>query len=297
MKLNSIEVEGKKIFFHYHPKSNEKHISVFLNGLSDSHRSWQKVVEIFQHDHSFLLIDLFGQGESLKSQIAKEENPSFLFSVEDQCQALSAVLEHLGIQKKINLVGFSYGGGIALKWASLFSHRVQKLILLVPFIIRLDQAHPVARFWWQQFEKMQSLPGLPGRQLQMWNRVYDHFLHEYMHYRFHDRIPSKIEREAAIQLSEEIMKFNSFEVLHLLPKNSTFLLTVEKDTLVPRTLYHELWERIPDTVKKAWLIVPDGEHLLLEQAPHLVADWIEKIIEAKNSEGISSETIDNSEKV
>lgn len=297
MKLDFILFEGKKIFYHYHPKAQEKFISVFLNGLSDSHRSWHKVVEIFQHDHSFLLIDLLGQGESLQYQINHEENLNFQFNVEDQCRALSEVLTHLEIRKKINLVGFSYGGGIALKWASLHPQKIQKLILLVPFIIRLDQAHPVARFWWQQFEKLQTLPGLPGRQMQMWNRLYDHFLHAYMHQRFHDRIPSKPEREAAVQLTEEIMKFNSFEVLNLLPKASTYLLTVEKDSLVPRSLYHELWERIPDSIKKAWLIVPDGEHLLLEQAPHLVADWIEKIIEAKNSGGISSETIDNSTKL
>lgn len=290
MKLESFLFEGHEVFYKYHKNPNEKGVLVFLNGLSDDTSSWKHVVDYFHHDHSYILVDLLGQGKTLLRQIEKDET-SFRFSVETQCEALTALLQHLHLARKIQLIGFSYGGGIALKWASQHPQRIQKLILLLPFIIRLDQAYPINRFWWQQFNTVKSLPGIFGRQAQMWEKVYQNFLHEYMHHRYTERIPNKLEREAAIQLSEEIMNFNSFEILNLLPEHSTYLLTVDRDTLIPNSLYHELWDRLPTNIRQAWLKISGGHHLLLEEAPLLVAQWLEKIIESKKLDGVMDDAI------
>lgn len=289
MKLNSIQYKNHKIFYHYHPKKDEQHMSVFLNGLSDSIQSWKQVVDLFNEDHSYLLIDLLGQGETLEDTLRKSEQTNIAFdnySIEKQIEIVSLVLEHLKIISKINLVGFSYGGGIAVKWASENPEKINKLILLVPFIIRLDLANPLSRVWWKNYHYLEALPGLLGRQFQMWERIYNQFIHEYMQLRYENRIPSVPHRNAAIHLSEEIMKFNCLEVLHKLPSHSTYLLTVEKDTLVPKELYEELWEKIPEHIKESWHVITDGEHLILEQAPQLVAAWVETIIKSQLKKGI-----------
>jgi pimeloyl-ACP methyl ester carboxylesterase len=290
MMLKSFDFSGHEVFYRYHKNPREKGLLVFLNGLSDDIESWEHVVSYFHHDHSYVVMDLLGQGRTLLGQIEKGTT-NFRFSVDEQSDVLTALLDHLHVQNKIQLIGFSYGGGIALKWASQHPQRIQKLILLLPYIIRLDQAYPINRFWWQQFNMVKAMPGILGRQAQMWEKVYENFLHEYMHYRYKDRIPDKLEREAAIHLSEEIMSFNSFQVLESLPEKSTYLLTVDRDTLIPNSLYHELWDRLPKHIRCAWLKISGGHHLLLEEAPLLVAQWLEKIIESERIHGVMDDAI------
>ena len=86
-------------------------------------------------------------------------------------------------------------------------------------------------------------------------------------------------RRVAIELSHGIMQFDAFEVLEKLPDASVFLLTSDCDTLIPRSLFSELWRRLPVSKQGHWTRVPDGEHLLLEQKPDLVHEWLRSVIE------------------
>jgi len=86
-----------------------------------------------------------------------------------------------------------------------------------------------------------------------------------------------------MDLTEGIMPFNAFAIFNTLPHNSIHLITVEHDTLVPKSLYHEIWARLPDDKKSSWLNIKDGEHLIFEQAPLYCAQWIETILNFKPS--------------
>jgi len=284
------QYDNHQIFYKFQNYNQNKPLLVFLNGLTDGLESWDKIISNLSTDYSFLTVDLLGQGLTLEEQFKKNVE-NFNFSIGDQCSVLSSLLNHLNIQQPIHLVGFSYGGGVAIKWASQHPDRIQKLILLLPYIIRLDRAFPMARLWWRQLESLKQSSGFLGRQAQMFDRVYDNFLNHYMHFRYSNHVPEEHLRKAAIELSQEIMKLNVFDHLHTLPEKSTYLITSEKDTLVPNTLYRELWDKLPSNTKQAWIQISNGEHLILEQAPLLVSRWLQKIIDTPHYEGVQTDAV------
>ena len=73
----------------------------------------------------------------------------------DQARALAAVLDHLG-HARVTLVGASYGGMVALAFASLFPHRVRHALVLCA----AHRAHPMATaVRWVQREVVRLVAG------------------------------------------------------------------------------------------------------------------------------------------
>lgn len=276
--------QNREIYYEYdttflHHKNSE--LIVFLNGLSDSVDSWVKNKQYFKKKYSYLFIDLIGQGKSLE----KEEEQTDVFfdyriTAEQQSDSIKELIQFLNINEKFNLVGFSYGGGIAIRFASLYPDKISKLILFLPYILRLDLAFPLQRLWAGQLNFLKNVSPLrPG--MVFFDQGYQKMMREYMNFRFSAKIPDKAKRIISIQLTEGIMNFNAFHFFNTLPEKSVHLVTVDHDTLVPKTLYNETWERLPDDRKSTWLRIDDGEHLIFDQAPMFCIHWIEKIITEK----------------
>lgn len=70
---------------------------------------------------------------------AHHVDPPASVSTLDQAHALAAVLDHLGVDRA-RLVGASYGGMVALAFASAFPHRVDRLVVLCA----AHRTHPMA---------------------------------------------------------------------------------------------------------------------------------------------------------
>lgn len=267
---------GREIYFEKTNRTTSQWI-VFLNGLSDSLEPWKKVCKYIHSDKNFLWVDLIGQGHSLEREFHSGENFSYKVSAHDQAQCLSEVIRHLEIESIDLLVGFSYGGGIATQFTHSYPGLVDQLLLMLPYVIRLDQAFPLQRLWAQQFKMLKTWP-LANPAAQIFERAYSQFLHGYMDYRFSFHVPDPLRRQASVELTEGIMDFNGFKLYSELSEKSIHLVTVDKDTLVPRSLYSELWNKIPEKQKVSWLRLIDGEHLILDQRPMFCAQWIEFIL-------------------
>jgi pimeloyl-ACP methyl ester carboxylesterase len=95
---------------------------VLLHGLCDSHRTWLKAAPLLARTRRVLMLDLAGHGLS--------ERPDASYALEWHARMVGAWLENLGLEG-VDLVGHSYGGGIAL-WMMLLEHRarVRKLALV-----------------------------------------------------------------------------------------------------------------------------------------------------------------------
>lgn len=262
----------------YYEKTNHPSAEwmVFINGLTDGLDPWKKVCHFLKSKHNYLWVDLVGQGKSLEREINSASEFSYDISAFDQAEILKELCNELEIKTIKNLVGFSYGGGIATCFASLYPPRVDQLILFLPYIIRLDRAFPMQRFWAQQFKLVNSFP-MVNPALQILERSYTKFLNHYMDLRYAGHVPDPDKRRAAVQLTQGIMNFTGFEVLHKLPEKSVHLITVDQDTLVPKSLYSEFWDRIPENKKLSWLRITDGEHLVIEQRPLFCAQWIDYV--------------------
>ncbi len=270
---------GREIFFSFKPGKGAA--LVFLNGLDDSLEVWKNIVSEIKTSQPCLFVDLLGQGESLKSEMQSQKAYDYDLTVTEQGSVLGELLESLSIQS-VDLVGNSYGAGVALWFASQSLPQklveVKKLILLNPFILRLDLAFPMARFYVAQYEWLQALtPQVLRSPFRILENSYGRFIENYMDHRFRNRIPDPDLRKVKVELSKGMMGFNSFEVLKQLPDKTVYLLFSELDTLVPKSLYLEFWMRLAPEKKRNCFQLLGGDHLLLETGAPFVKRQLQSI--------------------
>jgi pimeloyl-ACP methyl ester carboxylesterase len=96
---------------------------VILHGLADSQHTWSTVAARLAPRHRVLCLDLPGCGLSGR--------PDAPYTLDWQARLVSSWLDQLGI-RELDVVGHSYGGGVAL-WLLLYRARsVRKLALVAP---------------------------------------------------------------------------------------------------------------------------------------------------------------------
>jgi pimeloyl-ACP methyl ester carboxylesterase len=94
---------------------------VLLHGLSDSHRTWSRVARTLSATHRVLMLDLAGHGLS--------ERPDASYSLDWHAQVVGRWIDSLGLEE-IDLVGHSYGGGVAQFLLLSHADRVRRLGLV-----------------------------------------------------------------------------------------------------------------------------------------------------------------------
>lgn len=257
---------------------------IFLNGLGEDYASWDTFVDGLSREGkgrtnspSTLQVDLRGQGLSLTEEHLNRPEEYLRFPFQTQADDLDRLLTHLGVDQPVRIAAFSYGGGVAIDFAARFAHRVDRLALVVPFVLRLDHAFPLQRLWGLQWRFAKGMGLVPPGLANVVERNYENFLSHYMNQRYSRRLIDPRQRRVAIELTHAIMDFNALEVVARLPDKSVFLMTSELDTLVPRSLYQEFWSNLPESKRGHWTRVEDGEHLLLEQHPELVLGWLREV--------------------
>ncbi len=97
---------------------------VFIHGLSDNLSYWEFLASNLKHDYQVLRIDLRGHGES---ELGNEE-----ITIDAYVNDLNDLLDELNISK-VNLVGFSLGGDVALDFAIRYPQKVDSLVLMSAF--------------------------------------------------------------------------------------------------------------------------------------------------------------------
>ena len=119
---------------------------VFLHGLSSNHTTWNAIIaDLKEFQLNFLAPDIRGQGYSDKT---KKRN---WYKLAVLTQDLKEILEKERIQTPIILVGYSYGGFIALDYTIKYPAGVAGLILISanhvnPFKYwRIDFLTPLAK--------------------------------------------------------------------------------------------------------------------------------------------------------
>jgi pimeloyl-ACP methyl ester carboxylesterase len=95
---------------------------VLLHGLGGSLYDWRHLLRPLAEERRVVAIDLLGAGESDKPE-------SEDYSVAAQARRIRALLDRLGIERA-SLMGNSYGGGIALRFAQDWPDRVDRLVLV-----------------------------------------------------------------------------------------------------------------------------------------------------------------------
>jgi pimeloyl-ACP methyl ester carboxylesterase len=113
-----VTVAGTEIF---HAETGTGRPLVLLHGLSDTHRTWRKVLPALAKDHRVLLPDLPGCGLSGR--------PDESYSLAWQAEVMGAWLARMNLEQ-VDLVGHSYGGGVAQFMLLSQRARIRRIALI-----------------------------------------------------------------------------------------------------------------------------------------------------------------------
>ena len=117
-----INVEGIKVKYDEFGKSNEK-IVLFLHGLGSSSLTWRDIPEAFSKHFHTIALDLVGFGLT--------DKPHENYTIDYFCKFLDKFLSKMRVEctEKLNVIGHSLGGYIALEYSIRNKTRINKLIL------------------------------------------------------------------------------------------------------------------------------------------------------------------------
>ena len=115
--MANFEFQGRSIYYEEHGQGRPL---LVLNGIMMSCKSWAEFVEPFSRDNRLILLDFLDQGQS-----ARMDGP---YDQGIQAQVVLALLDHLSIDRAC-VLGISYGGEVALRFAIAHGERVERLLL------------------------------------------------------------------------------------------------------------------------------------------------------------------------
>jgi len=95
---------------------------VLLHGVGGSIYDWRHLIHPLSERHRVVAVDLLGAGESDRPGEGD-------YTLAAQARRLRGILDALGIEKAV-LVGNSYGGGVALRFAQDWPGRTDRLVLI-----------------------------------------------------------------------------------------------------------------------------------------------------------------------
>jgi 3-oxoadipate enol-lactonase len=116
--LPRLEVDG--IQLHWEVLGQGEPVA-FLNGVLMTTKSWNLQTSVLSRHYRCLLHDFRGQLLS--------DKPLQPWTMEDHAQDLKALLDHLGVES-CHIIGTSYGGEVALIFASRWPERVKSLSVI-----------------------------------------------------------------------------------------------------------------------------------------------------------------------
>ncbi|EOD00336.1 alpha/beta fold hydrolase [Caldisalinibacter kiritimatiensis] len=112
-----LSVNDKNIYYEMY---GEGEPLVVLNGIMMSTASWQAFIEPFSKQYKLVLMDFVDQGKS--------EKVEEIYTQDLQAEVLKGLIDKLGFTK-VHLLGISYGGEVALKFALKYQDKINSLIL------------------------------------------------------------------------------------------------------------------------------------------------------------------------
>ncbi|MES2485169.1 MAG: alpha/beta hydrolase [Bacteroidota bacterium] len=110
----------KNIDLHYASYGSGDTTILLLHGFLENQTMWDFYVQEYSKTYRVITLDLLGHGQT--------PCLGYVHTMEDQADAIEAVLSELGIKKAI-VMGHSMGGYVALAFGELYPEKVSGLVL------------------------------------------------------------------------------------------------------------------------------------------------------------------------
>lgn len=121
-KLKSILKAGRFLIPYRVYENDGPHI-ICINGVQQSMAMWHTLVLRFSRDYRVILFDFPNQGKA--NVVSGPAQASF----DEQVQILHAVMEETGVNSDATMCAASWGGVVAVAFASKYQDRIKRLIL------------------------------------------------------------------------------------------------------------------------------------------------------------------------
>jgi pimeloyl-ACP methyl ester carboxylesterase len=116
-----VEVDGVRLYWAELGRWSVAPPVVLLHGLNNSCLSWSQVAPLLATDRRVLMLDLPGHGRS--------ERPNVGYQLDWYAQLVARWLEAVGIEKA-DIVGHSFGGGVAQMLLLQCPERIRRIVLV-----------------------------------------------------------------------------------------------------------------------------------------------------------------------
>lgn len=235
---------------------NKKHLLILPGWGSNSER-WQKVKELLEKKGmEVLILDLpgFGRTSSPQEPWGRNDYINWIFRKVSEKK-----------WQKFNLLGHSFGGGIAVKIAANSSEKINKLILCAPAIIKRKSIKTYL-FYWLAFlgKKIFSLSSFKKLQPQAQWLVY--------------KLAGTRDYYIADGIMKETMKKIAKEDLEMILekiKVPTLILWGRKDGVLPVKDAYRIREKIEGSESR---IIPKAKHSPHRESPEELAEAITQFL-------------------
>ena len=122
----------------YYEDTGQGEPLLLLNGIMMSTKSWEPFIKNLNHLTRLIRLDFVDQGQS--------EKMSSTYTQAFQAELTLALLDHLHIEK-VHLAGISYGGQVALIFATLYENRLSSLMLFNTSAYTSSWLKDIGRHW------------------------------------------------------------------------------------------------------------------------------------------------------
>ena len=233
---------------------------LILHGWGSNSERWQRVKELLEKKGiEVLVLDLPGFGKTLSPQKA--------WSRDDYINWIFQKVKERNWQK-FNLLGHSFGGGLAVKIAATFPERIEKLILLSPAIIQRKSIKTYLFYYISYLgKKVFSLPGF--------KILYP--LAEKLIYKLAGTKDYYVADGIMKETMKKIGKEEPLEMILEKIKIPTLILWGKKDDVLPVKDAYYIKEKIKGSELK---IIPKARHSPHREAPEELAEIIVQFIQS-----------------
>jgi len=227
---------------------------LILHGWGGSSNSWIEVQKILANQgFKVIVLDLPGFGKSI--------SPPFPWGVKDYCQFVLDFINKTR-SEKLNLIGHSFGGRIAIKFAVLYPEKLKKLILCASAGIK----HPLN--FLQLIILKLSIVGnflFSKRPFKRFKDVAQNFFYTFLRHKDYAKAKGVMKETLKKVLEEDLMA----ELSQI--KSETLLIWGEKDKAVPLRDAYLMKEKILNSTLE---IIPKASHTPNLEFPEKLAKII-----------------------
>lgn len=120
--MSNFNVNGVNLYYEVKGDLTSSKVVAFFNGVMASTSSWDLIWPIFEKlGYKIILHDFKGQ--------LKSDKPNGPYTFDEHCSEANALFEYLEVDQ-VHLIGTSYGGEIAMKFAMNYPERTRSISVI-----------------------------------------------------------------------------------------------------------------------------------------------------------------------